>query len=91
MVITSKLRVWWVPQVPGKPFYVCVSSVKEGIKIMDVLADYDFFQLKNNIKPDYCNTGGLEILENGEWVSWYDEETGTDDPREYLEIIRDRK
>ena len=56
----KQLRVWWMPQVPMTPFYVEVSSVEEGVKIMHVLADYDIFQYKNNIKPDYSNTGGLE-------------------------------
>jgi hypothetical protein len=41
--MSIKLKVWWVPQVPMKPFYVNVSSVEEGVKIMDVLADYDDF------------------------------------------------
>ena len=55
---------------------------------MDVLADYDKFQFENNIKPDYSNAGGLEIFENGEWPDWYDEATGEDDPREYLESLK---
>lgn len=87
-----KLRVWWVPQVPMKAFLVEVSSVKEGVKIMDTLAQYDIFQYENNIKPDYSNVGGLMMFDpndttdgpDGSWVDWYDEETGIDDPREYL-------
>ncbi|ONN71698.1 hypothetical protein [Pseudomonas oryzihabitans] len=83
--MTKKLRVWWIPQVPMPAFYVPVSSVEEGAKIMDVLADYDDFQYRNNVKPDYSNTGGLEEQdEEGDWFSWEDEETGIDDPREYL-------
>ena len=42
------------------------------------LADYDLFQFDNNIKPDYCNAGGLEVFEEEEWSTWYDEETGND-------------
>lgn len=50
------LRVWWIPQVPGKMFLVA-----------------------NNIKPDYANAGGLQILdEDSEWVDWYDDESGED-------------
>ena len=88
-----KLRVWWIPQVPGKPFEVEVDSVEEGVKIMDVLAQYDLFQFENNIKPDFCNAGGLQMLdesidieEAGEdgWSDWFDEETGEDDPEQYL-------
>ena len=50
--VPSDLRVWWIPQIPGKPFYVNVSSVGEGVKSMDVLAKYDAFRLEHNIKPD---------------------------------------
>lgn len=53
---------------------------------MDVLADYDQFQFENRIKPDYCNMGGLLMVDDdGEWVDWYDEETSIDDPKEFLE------
>ena len=88
-----KLRVWWIPQVPGKPFHVEVETVAEGVKIMNTLAEYDLFQLANNIKPDYCNAGGLMMFDpedktdspDGSWVAWWDEETGEDDPAVWLE------
>ena len=87
----KKLRVWWIPQVPGKPFRVEVASVAEGVKLMNVLADYDAFQFKNHIKPDYSNAGGLEVWDENsdgegkaDWVSWSDEETGEDDPEVWL-------
>ena len=41
-----KLRVWWIPQIPMRPFYVPVSGVCEARKILDVLAEYDAFQLE---------------------------------------------
>lgn len=75
----QKLRVRWVPRVPGKPFYVDVKSIKEGVKIMEVLAGYDSFRLENGIKGDHANTGGLEVFEDGEWVNW------TDPDREFEE------
>jgi len=84
------LRVWWIPQVPMKPFTVDVKSVEEGVKIMDVLAFYDIFQFENNIKGDYANAGGLSMwayaAPGGKfgWVDWCDEATCCDDPREYL-------
>jgi len=88
----KQLRVWWIPQVPGKSFYVPVSTVAEAVRLMDVLAKYDQFQLDNRIKPDYCNAGGVEMWDIDSdgagtpgWVSWYDEETGIDDPVEFLE------
>lgn len=81
----SRLKVWWIPQVPMKAFEFDVSSVEEGAKILDVLADYDAFQFENNIKPDYCNAGGLMMLEDGEWTDWYDEATDEDNPRRFVE------
>jgi len=88
-----KMKVWWIPQVPGKPFEVEIATVAEGVKIMDVLTDYDKFQFENNIKPDYCNAGGIMVFDttdtedgpDGSWVDWYDEESGEDDPRAFLD------
>jgi hypothetical protein len=67
----SDLRVWWIPQVPGKPFHVAVDTVDEGIKLCDTLAHYDLFQYENRIKPDYCNVGGIEFFNEaeGDWIS----------------------
>lgn len=61
------LRVWWIPQIPGAPFYVVVASLAEARLILKTLAEYDLFQLKHNIKPDYSNTGGLEIKTESAW------------------------
>lgn len=72
------LQVWWMPQIPCKAFDVPVKTLDEAVLILNILAKYDDFQLKNNIKPDYCNAGGLNVFEDGEWSTWYDEETGVD-------------
>lgn len=90
-----KLRVWWIPQIPmSNPFQVDVSSIEEGVKMLAVLAEYDGYQLANNIKPDYCNTGGIWMWcddydgeGNSGWNDWYDEATGIDDPIEFLEWL----
>lgn len=93
MAAIGDLRVWWIPQVPMKAFNVSVSSVAEGVKIMNTLADYDIFQFENNIKPDYCNAGGLQRFDaddgdgNPGWCDWYDDDTGEDDPERYLEYL----
>lgn len=78
------LRVWWIPQVPGEPFYVPVASPQEAKKVMDVLAKYDLFQLEQNIKPDYSNAGGLECYQQygaptidddfPDWCEWESED-----------------
>ncbi len=74
------LRVWWIPQVPMKAFRVDVKTLDEAKLLLDTLAKYDLFQFENNIKPDYANTGGLEVFEDGEWLEWCDEDgCGIDD------------
>jgi hypothetical protein len=67
----AEYRVWWIPQVPMKPFRVPVETPEQGRWLCDVLADYDIFQFESNVKPDYCNAGGVQMLdEDGEWVDW---------------------
>ena len=64
----SKLRVWWIPQVGiSKAFYIPVESPEEGKKVMDM------FQLQENLKPDFANTGGLQMFDEteNEWMDWY--------------------
>ena len=81
MTIQGALRVWWIPQVgmDGEPFRVDVANTDEAIKIMDVLGKYDAYQFENNIKPDYCNVGGLEVFEDGEWIDWESDDGDTID------------
>lgn len=69
-----KLRVWWIPQVPMKAFRVSVASIDEAKLLLSTLAKYDQFQLDNNIKPDYANAGGLEVLEGCEWNEWHNDD-----------------
>lgn len=71
---SKKMRVWHIPQVPGARFFVCVSSISEAKLVLATLAQYDAFELKNNIKGDYCNTQGLEVFNKreDEWVEWAD-------------------
>ena len=70
----KKLRVWWIPQVPMNPFYVDVRTIREAKLLLKALAEYDLFQLANKIKPDFCNAGGLQEWEDGEWIEWYDDD-----------------
>lgn len=78
----KKLRVYWFPQIPCAAFYVPVRTVREARLILTTLADYDAFQFKNRIKPDYSNAGGLEEFDptdtthgpDGSWLEWYNED-----------------
>ena len=70
----EKLRVWHIPQVGhNATLYVPVETAKEGKKVMDILACYDLFQLEHRIKPDFCNTSGLQVFneEEQDWLDWF--------------------
>ena len=85
----GSLKVWWIPRVPGDPFEVHVEDLKQAKLLIDTLARYDQFQSDNRIKPDYSNAGGVMILDSdGEWIDWYDEETGMDF-HEYFENLKE--
>lgn len=71
MPMEGDLRVWWVPQLPMKAFEVPVKTLAEANLLLDTLAAYDAFQFENNVKPDYCNAGGLQVFESGEWLDWW--------------------
>lgn len=72
--LLGQLQVWWIPQVPSKPFVVDVASLHEAKLLLKVLTDYDIFQYENRIKPDYCNAGGLRTWDGNDWEDWYDED-----------------
>lgn len=84
-----RLRVWHIPQVPGKPFYVYTDDIREAKKIMDILAAYDLFQLENRIKPDFTNVNGVQMWDEAEndWIDWdiETEDDYFDNVNEYLE------
>lgn len=68
-----ELRVYRIPQVGvDATFYVPVSTPEEAYRIIGVLSAYDGFQYENRIKPDYCNTGGLQVFDEDEqeWIDW---------------------
>ena len=67
-----KLRVWHIPQVPMDAFHVDVKDIETAKLILVTLANYDIFQFENNIKPDYSNMSGLQVLEGDEWADWED-------------------
>lgn len=78
----GSLRVWWIPQVPCKPFHAPVKNIDEAKLLLKTLANYDLFQLKHMIKGDYSNAGGLEVFEGvsedekviSEWCEWCNED-----------------
>ena len=79
------LEIWHIPQVPMTAFRIPVKNVEEATKILDVLADYDEFQFKHKVKPDYSNVQGLEEFDGKEWCEYYD-----DEGRDIQEIRKER-
>ncbi len=90
------LMVWWIPQVPMGAFRVSVATLVEARLLLQTLASYDEFQWKNQIKPDYCNAGGLLVFDaedktdsiNGSWTDWHSED-GEDIDGYNLEGLRE--
>ncbi len=76
------------PQVPCEPFRIPVKDIQEAARLYDVLASYDLFQYDHNIKPNYSNVICLNVFEDGEWCSWYDEE-GVHDFGDWLRYKHD--
>lgn len=77
------LKIYWIPQVPMKAFERPVSSPQEAKKILELLADYDIFQFENKVKPDYSNSGGLQVFDGEDWVDWEDENGDNIDDAEF--------
>lgn len=61
--IKLKFRVWHVPQVPCPAFKVEVPSYEEAVRLANALADYDIFQEKHRIKPDFSNMNGIQVYQ----------------------------
>lgn len=77
-------KVWWTTLVDGS-LDIPVTNVAEGARVLGALAAYDNHLVAIGIRSkDACNAGGLLMVEDGEWVDWYDEETGVSDPNEFL-------
>lgn len=85
----KRFRVWWIPQVPMKAFRREVDTLVEARTLINVLAEYDLFQFENNIKPDYCNAGGIEVWdpEVEEWSTVEDDDEEKDFP--WLDVDAD--
>lgn len=57
MTEKGELRVWWISNPPSKPFQKKVKTIKDGIRVLQLLAEYDL-HLGELI---YANASGLEI------------------------------
>ena len=68
--INGSLRIWWITNVPGEPFYKTVQDGHEAKEILNFLADYNL-HLGELVQS---NAGGFQVYENGEWLDWEDEQ-----------------
>ncbi len=84
-VMSEQLRVYHIQNPPGTPTWHDVASPLEGIQKIEALAKED--TERTNI---WGNVFGLSVLEDGEWVDWYDDEGDDIDAwAEKHEVTRD--
>ena len=81
------LRIWWVPQIPGKAFEWPVADLTQAALMLDALAAYDDFQFAENVKGDYANMGGLHVYREGDWEDWESEDCDDFDTYRSLETV----
>ena len=63
----SAYKVWYIPQVPMAAFEVEVPDVPSARMVLDALSAFSLFEFENRVKPDYCDAGGIVVLDHGEW------------------------
>lgn len=82
---SMRFRVYHIPQVPMKAIRIQCNSINTALGLLDVLAQYDLFQLHYRVKPDYCNANGIEYydFEAGRWFE-FDVKDELDDYREAM-------
>lgn len=84
--VEGQLRVWHIPQIPMEAFKYPVKTVEEAKLAMKLFAQYDLFQWKHRVKPDYANGSGLEVFEFGQWSEWTNE-----DGDDIMDAVRNEK
>lgn len=55
----ARFKVWYIPQIPGKPFEVERDTAREAFAALDMLGSFSFFEYTNKVKPDYADAGGV--------------------------------
>ena len=65
-----RLRIWWLPGVPGEPFYVSVETVEEGHALLNRLVDYTRYLEGRELMSEYtADVGGLQAMDDdGDWL-----------------------
>ncbi|MGB0863373.1 MAG: hypothetical protein ACPGXZ_10665 [Saprospiraceae bacterium] len=80
-LVKNKLRVSHIPQMPMEAYWVEVQNEREAYLIAKTLAEQHIFLYVKSIIPDYSNVVFIEMLEDGEWTKYWNEEelVGWDD------------
>jgi len=68
--MSTKYKVWHIPQVPMKAFEFETESLATAKIVRDQLAYYDLFQFENNVKGDYANAQGISEWSEEEQEWW---------------------
>lgn len=68
------LRVWYIPQLPSKPFIFPVPDIDTALIVSDAIVGLSIHEFENNIKPDYSDALGIERFEDGVWCELDEEE-----------------
>ena len=70
----SKYKVWYIPQVPMKPFEVEVADLPTARLLLDTLEWFSLFEYEERVKPDYADAGGISEPDGeGDWMDVEDE------------------
>ncbi|KKK48442.1 hypothetical protein LCGC14_3145060 [marine sediment metagenome] len=69
--LQGKLRVYHIQNPPREAVWYDVASPAEGYQKIEELAARDL----RNSDIIWGNVFGLTILEDGDWVDWYDEDS----------------
>lgn len=72
----SKLKVWYIPQVPMRSFEINVHSPEEALDLMELISEFSCVMFENKLRPDYTDCCGLITYCHNydEWVEWYNED-----------------
>ncbi|QSL99815.1 hypothetical protein SEA_ODAY_71 [Gordonia phage ODay] len=68
------LKIWYIHQVPGKPYSQAVPDIATGQAILDAVYQVALFGLEHRWWPDFANMGGIsryEKYDDGD-EGWFD-------------------
>ena len=58
----QKFRVWYIPQIPWKPFQVTADTFEEWKKLLETIINFSIFEFKERVKPDYSDASWMEYF-----------------------------